>query len=498
MKRETEHKDGYGSVVKYLGMFGGAQGISMLLNLLRNKVVSWLLGTVGLGLLGLYSRTVQMFSDCTNLSLSFSAVRKLSDVYENGESEELLYYVKVTRSVAFLTGVIGMLLFLFLSPFVANFFDEEIGYSRFYLLMLAPVLLFMAVSGGEVAILRGVRRLNSLAIYTLWTSFVAIAVSLPLYFLLGFTGIMPSIFIIAFLQMAGVLFHTLRLYRYRIAPFSWALLRDGADMLKLGAGYIYSTMLVSCSVWIIYKVISETGGDSELGLFSAGYLILAMLPSVLFAALDSEYYPRLSASFGNNKVRDAMVNEQLEVHLLIQVPIILAIIVVLPYLLPLLFSYEFVPAVGMTRLALFGLLFHIMTYPISFMPLSKGDTLVFVIQETVYNTVNVLAVVWGYSHYGLTGAGMAMLIARFVDLLVAYSISHFRYGFELSYSTVKYAVVSGMLAILLVLSLFLFEGLLSWVAGVLVVAISILFSIYSLVKYGKIWDKILRRLKLKK
>ena len=114
----------YGRVVKYLGLLGGAQGVSLLVNLLRNKVASTLLGTIGLGLIGLYNRTVQMFSDCTNLSLSYSAVRKLSDTYENATDADVAHYVKVTRSIALLTGIIGMLLFVIFSPLVMEYISD--------------------------------------------------------------------------------------------------------------------------------------------------------------------------------------------------------------------------------------------------------------------------------------------------------------------------------------------------------------------------------------
>ena len=68
----------YGRTVKYLGIFGGAQGVSMLLNLLRNKVASVLLGVSGLSVIAIFNRTIQMFSDCTGLSLAFSAIRTMN------------------------------------------------------------------------------------------------------------------------------------------------------------------------------------------------------------------------------------------------------------------------------------------------------------------------------------------------------------------------------------------------------------------------------------
>lgn len=488
----------YGRVVKYLGLLGGAQGVSLLVNLLRNKVASNLLSTVGFGLVGLYSRTIQMFSDFTNLSLSYSAVRKLSDTYENATSAEVARYVKVTRSIALLTGMVGMLLFMLFSPMVIRFISEGLEFSNLYLLCLSPVLLFMAVSGAEVAILRGVRRLNALAVYTLWTSLVALLVVVPMYYLFGVTGIMPSILFIAFLQMVGVLYHTVKLFAYKVAPFSLRLLREGVDMLKLGAGYIYTTILTSVSVWAIYSAISGIGGEAELSLFSAGYLLMSMFPSVLFAALDSEYYPRLAGSFGNVSVRNVMVNEQIEVHSLIQTPLILAIVAVLPLLIPLLYSSEFDGAVLMTQMAMFGLLFHVLTYPISFMPLSKGDVLVFILQETFANVANVSLVILGYSFFGLKGVGAAFMLARCLDFLMAFSISYFRYGFRLSHCSVKYVLWNLAFAVLMAMAVFFVSGILSWICAAVVILMSLGFSAYNLARHGDIFNKILKRLKLKK
>ena len=474
----------YGRVVKFLALLGGAQGFSLLINLLRNKVASKLMGTVGIGLIGLYNRTVQMFCDCTNLSLSYSAVRKLSDVYENSNAEEVAHYVKVTRSIALLTGIAGMLLFMIVSPLVMEFFADGGDYSSWYFVLLSPVILFMAVSGGEVAVMRGVRRLNSLAVYTLWNSLAALIVALPFYFFMGVDGILPSMLFV--------------LYSYKAAPFSVRLLRDGVEMLKLGAGYIYTTILVSFSIWLIYSRIYALGGESELGLFSAGYLLMSMLPSVLFAALDSEYYPRLAGSFGNKKVRNAMVNEQVEVHLLVQTPVILAVIVVLPLLFPLLYSGKFIPAVEMTQLAMFGLLFHILTYPISFMPLSKGDIIVFMSQETVYNVLNVVLAVTGYRYWGLEGVGAGLMFARLMDFVVAFSISYFRYGFRLSSCSLKYAFVNMLIALTVFIAVFCLDGVMYWVCSLPIVAVSVAFSLYYLVRHGDIFNKLLKRIKLKR
>ena len=485
----------YGRVIKYLGIFGGAQGVSVLLGLLRNKVASVLLGTVGFGLIALYNRTVQLFCDTTGLSLSLSAVRRMSDVYSNEDSEAVRHCVKVVRSIALLSGLVGMLLMQLSSPLFSQWmFDGDVDCTR-RLLLISPVVLFMAVSGGELAILRGVKQPGRIALYTLWTAVTATAVSVPLYYFFGTAGIIPSIFLVALLQMAGALFFSTRLYPYRARPFSRALLREGVDIVKLGAGYIYTTVLVSVSMWYVYQAITRMGGEDATGLFSAGYILVGMLPSILFAAFDSDYYPRLSGIFARTDERNAMVNEHIEVHLLVQVPVILCVIVLLPWLFPLLFEHAFMPALQMAQVAAFALLFHIMTYPISFMPVSKGDTLTFAAQETIYNVAFVLFTLFGFLHYGWLGAGVGMALARVIDLAVVYSIARVRYGFRLSGKAVSMfglAMLAGVAVILPVLV----PGAFPWLrhSGAVLAALSVIVSLRALLRHGNLLSSILKRI----
>ncbi|MBO7240582.1 MAG: oligosaccharide flippase family protein, partial [Bacteroidaceae bacterium] len=156
----------YGRVVKYLGIFGGAQGVSVLLAMLRNKVAFVLLGAMGFGLIALYNRTVQLFCDFTGLSLSLSAVRRMSDAYSNEDEDSVGHCVKVVRSIALLTGMVGMFLMLSLSPLVSQFTFDGDGYYTLRLALLSPVVLFVAVSGCELAILRGVKQPGKIALYT--------------------------------------------------------------------------------------------------------------------------------------------------------------------------------------------------------------------------------------------------------------------------------------------------------------------------------------------
>ena len=49
-------KDGYARVLKYTGVFGGVQGLSMIATIVRNKFAAMFLGPAGLGLVSVYNK----------------------------------------------------------------------------------------------------------------------------------------------------------------------------------------------------------------------------------------------------------------------------------------------------------------------------------------------------------------------------------------------------------------------------------------------------------
>ena len=73
-------KGAYGQVLKYTGIFGGVQGLNVLIGLVRNKCAALLLGPAGMGLVTLFNTTVTFISQATHLGISFSAVRHISEL----------------------------------------------------------------------------------------------------------------------------------------------------------------------------------------------------------------------------------------------------------------------------------------------------------------------------------------------------------------------------------------------------------------------------------
>ena len=79
ISKNTTHDDTtYDHVIKYTGLFGGVQGITMLVSLVRNKIVSVLLGPDGLALINIFNNVIKLANQSTNFWLSFIAVKHVS------------------------------------------------------------------------------------------------------------------------------------------------------------------------------------------------------------------------------------------------------------------------------------------------------------------------------------------------------------------------------------------------------------------------------------
>ncbi|MBR2397071.1 MAG: polysaccharide biosynthesis C-terminal domain-containing protein, partial [Bacteroidaceae bacterium] len=227
-KRET---DSYDRIIKYTGLFGGVQGIVVLINIVRTKLVSMLLGPTGFGITESFNRTLNLVKSTTDLGVPFSAVKTVSECKSSGADAQLEESVLITRTWAFLTAMGGMLLCLLLAPLFSYWaFEGDWGYTLSFL-MLSPMAAFSAITGGETAIMKGTGMLRELAKSQLITVVATLLISIPLLWKFGLQGIAPSLVLVAFASMIITCLYTFRAYPYRVRPFSVKTLKKGFGMI---------------------------------------------------------------------------------------------------------------------------------------------------------------------------------------------------------------------------------------------------------------------------
>ena len=179
MSKETDGT--YNHVLKYTGIFGGVQGLNIGMGLVRTKLIALLLGPSGMGLASLFNTTVTFVSQATNLGVAFSAVRHISALYDQGDREALEHFVKVVRGWSLLTALLGMPVCVMIGPLLSQT-TFAWGNHSLHFMLLAPAVGMLAITGGETAILKGLRSLGALALIQVLSVAAALLISIPVYF----------------------------------------------------------------------------------------------------------------------------------------------------------------------------------------------------------------------------------------------------------------------------------------------------------------------------
>ena len=146
MKKENS----YSHILKYTGLLGGVQVLHILISVIRNKVTALFIGSAGMGWSDLFARTIELMASATNFGIGFSAIRRLSVLYETGDTTRTGRYVRLVRSWVLLTGLFGMGVTLLLSPLLSLFATGGID-RTFQFALLSPAILLATLLGGEIA-----------------------------------------------------------------------------------------------------------------------------------------------------------------------------------------------------------------------------------------------------------------------------------------------------------------------------------------------------------
>ena len=492
---EEKRDNGYSHVLKYTGIFGGVQGLNILIGLVRNKIVASLLGPAGMGLTALFNSVVNFISQATNLGISFSAVRHVSELFDSGDEARIAHFVKVVRAWSLLTALLGMLVCMLAGPLLSNY-TFAWGDHTLHFVLLAPAVGLMAITGGETAILKGARRLKSLAMIQLYSVFLALLVSVPIYYFFREAGIVPVIVMMALVSMFLTINYSYRLYPLKLTG-SRGVLGEGMDMVRLGVAFVLAGIFGSGAEMLIRSFLNVTGDLDVVGFYNAGFLLTVTYAGMVFSAMETDYFPRLSGVASNGGKMSETVNRQIEVSFLLVSPMLAVLILLLPVLVPLLFRSDFSPMTPMAQVMVFSMYLRAITLPISYMVLAKGDSLAYLIIEGIDSLLMVALVVVGYKHWGLIGTGVALDVSYIVDLIIIYFYTRLRYGYQGSLSVVQIVCIQLPLGFMVYILTLQTNGLLYWTLGSLLCFVSLAVSMYIIHQKSSLWNALTNRFKSK-
>jgi O-antigen/teichoic acid export membrane protein len=477
----TEQQSSYRQIMKATSIFGGVQVFNIIISIVRSKFVAVLLGPAGMGIMGLLTSTIGIISSLTNFGLGTSAVKDIAAAFGSNDEKRIGLIIGVFRRLVWITGLLGLTTTALLSSWLSQLTFGNNDYTLAFI-WISVTLLLNQLSSGQLAVLQGLRKLNYLAKANLSGSFTGLFITLPLYYFLGFDGIVPGIIGTALLSLLMSWYFSGKVKVEKTNIPNSKTFSEGKNMLRMGFLISLSGFLTIGASYIVRIFISRTGDLEQVGLYNAGFAIINTYVSLVFTAMVTDYYPRLSAVANDNKRCKQIINQQAEIAILILAPILILFLVFIKWVIIILYSKQFIPVNSMIQWVALGMFFKAASWSVAFILLAKGTTKLFFWSELINNAYTLGLSLLGYHFWGLTGIGYAFVSAYLLYLFQLAWMTNIKFKFKFDNSFKTIFVVQFGLACAGFLTMRNFDQPYNYIAGGIAFVFS---SIYSTIELDK-------------
>jgi O-antigen/teichoic acid export membrane protein len=477
MKGQPTENSGYKNAFKATALFGSVQVFIIIINILKSKVVAMWLGTIGFGILGIFSSATNLISATTNLGLQSSAVR---DIAKAKEEKDELFVSKIAKAInrwVLGTGFLGAFLTIILSSWLSQLFFKSNNYTLSFVL-LSSVIFLTGVYRWHYALLQGTRNLSLVAKANILGAVVGFLCSLPMFYFFREEGIVWALILTA---ISTTIVSFIYAKKLNLIPLKQSYKQSyvlGLNTVQLGIMMAISNIAVQIVQFATKTLIVRLGGISDVGLYQAGWALNATYLGLIFTAMGKDYFPRLSQSVNNLKLTNSKVNEQAEIAVLLLAPFIVVMIVFMPFLIKLLYTNDFLQIISMTKWLLIGSIIKAGSWGVSFVFLAKGDGKLFLFNELGIKLVTLPSYLLSYYWFGLTGIGYAYIMCYIVYFIWVGIISSKKY--KVRYNNKFWKIFITILLLLLIYPIGEYFWDANYLTGIILIICISVFSGYEL------------------
>jgi antigen flippase len=431
-------RSSYNQILKSSSLIGAAQGINMVLGIVRLKFAAMLIGPVGVGLIGNYTAILGLVGVLAGLGLQTSGVREVAAVKDDPQAVGRL--IAALRRVCWLTGALGALAMAALARLLSRWtfghddYALEIG-------LLGVVVLLVNVSVGQMALIQGLRRVGDLARLQVVSGVAGTAIAVGCYAMLGLAGIVPALLLIGAVQLWASWYFARRVPVSGV-KVSWReTFHLAGGLVRLGLVFMWTGLAASTVAYLTRVMITQQLGLEAVGLFTAAFGLSGMFVKFVLSAMGADYFPRLTAVAADRVAVNRLVNEQTEIGLLLAVPGLLAMLALAPWVVRFFYSEAFLPATELLQWFILGCLMQVISWPIGFVMLALGKGRLFFCTQTLFSGVHLVFVWIGLMAMGLEGVSVAFFLLYVFSTGVVMLVARHLTGFWWSASSRRLLLV---------------------------------------------------------
>jgi PST family polysaccharide transporter len=441
MSNSNKEENSYKSSLKATGITGLAQVIQIIIKIVNTKVIAFLLGPTGVGIIGMFQSTTNLINTISGLGLGSSAVRDIAQAVKQEDDEKISHTILTLRRLVWITGLVGAFFCVLAGPWLSQLsFNSEMYATEFRIL---GVMVFLSqITAGQMALLQGFRRLKEMAMASVLGGLAGLIFAVPLYWYFGIKGIVPALVILAIVPVvvAWWLAKGIRITRQSISQEKFR--QVAIPMVKLGISTMLSGLAFFLSMWLIRILVQRQFGLTAVGQFQAGWGVTTIYLQMIFQAMGRDYFPRLAGMAENPKAMVKQVNEQMHLALLMGTPLLLFAIMGAPWIIQFLYSSKFEEAIPQLQWLALGTLFKLISWPLGFVLLALRKSTVYFFTETFAAAGFLLLSFLLMKPFGLHGVGMAYTLNYILYAIIVLVAARNFIGFQIDKRSLQYLLIS--------------------------------------------------------
>lgn len=481
-----------GHTLKVTTIFGGAQIIVVIAGLAKSKVAALLIGPSGVGVSALYNNLLTLMTCIIGFGIGQSAIREIAKECNDIERQKLAL---VSKQIVIILGVIGCFLTIIFSSQISEFQFGSSDYTFGFCLVGFAVACNVIQSGTD-ACLKGFRRIKQIALSSLLNSVGSVLITSLLYYFGGAEAIPYSILLCSVYVLVISWYFSRDIGVLSFNRFSFGeIWKIAFPMLTLGIMFVISNFIENFVSNIINIFIRIKESIVSVGIYQSANMISAMSIHMVYVAIASDYYPKLSESISNVKKMNSAINSQMYIALLLMAPIIAFMIVFSDLLIRVFLSVQFLSITDFIHWILLASFFHSFSWCLYFVPLAYGHSKRF-FNMSVANVLSMLIIqIPCFWLGGLKWLAIGCILSKLLFCLIIYIYTYKRYGVRIkSEIFVLFVVFVSLFALLMLLKLQSFP---LWTLIACLLCISV-FAAFKIEESTDVFSMVLKKMLNKK
>ena len=415
-------------LIRSMLVIGSAQAVNILISIVRIKVLAVLLGPSGVGLLSIYNNLLEMVKQTAGLGMGSSGVRQI--VSSCGEEVALNRVRRVLFAAHLIQGMLAMLAVWLLREQIATWlFGNATRATEVGLIGIAILLGLLGTA--QTALLQGMRRIDDLGRVTVIGAFVGSVAGLVAVWMQGESGLIWFILVQPLAVVLIALHYSRSLPKPTTASLSLVETWDiWKPMAKLGAAFMLGGLATTATLLLVRGRISQELGLDAAGHFAAAWGIAMTYLGFLLGAMGADYYPRLTEVIHDRVTAVRLMNDQAQLSLAIGGPVILLLIGLAPWVITLLYSSEFGPAVTLLQWQTLGNVFKLASWALGFSLAASARSKTFLLVQVNFNILFLLMLWPTLASFGIIAVGPAFTIAYILHFCLLIVLVRRTHGFR--------------------------------------------------------------------